>query len=112
MTDRIFVGTELKFKIDIEAAGFSMADDNFTVDIVRGDKVQHFEKADLIQDEEDFYVCFDSAYFGTGIVRAVIYAYVPDNDFGDGLRTEVYQLDLIRIENVLVRRTPYGLIEG
>ena len=96
-----FFGTELKFLIEIEAGGFSMVNDDFTVTIKRGTKQKVFAKADLARDAEDkFYVCFDSAEFGTGMIQAVITAYVPDTDFPDGLRTEVYLIDLVNVKRV------------
>ena len=99
--ERAFVGTELKFLVEIEAGGFSMVDDDFTVTIKRGSKQHVFQKADLVKDNEDkFYVCFDSAEFGTGTIQAVVTAYVPDSDFPDGLRTEVYMMDLLTVNRV------------
>lgn len=99
--DRIFVGTELKFKIDIQAAGFSMDDDDFTVTIRRRNQEKVFKKEDLVTDEEGgYYVCFDTAEFGTGIISAVVTAYVPDLDFDDGLRTEVTEMELVIVDKV------------
>ena len=96
-----FIGTELKFRIEIEAGGFSMVDDDFTVTIKRGSKQKVFAKADLARDGEDnFYVFFDSAEFGSGMIQAVVTAYVPDTDFPDGLRTEVYLMDLVNVKRV------------
>ena len=99
--ENAYIGTELKFIIEITADGFSMVDDNFTVLLKRGGFSKLFEKGDLIQDDEDnFYVCFDSAEFGKGLITAVVTAYVPDEDFDDGFRTEVQKFDLIKIESV------------
>lgn len=90
-----YFGTELKYLIEIEAGGFSMVDDDFTVTLTRGFKQRVYEKTDLIRDEEDnFYVVFDSAEFGRGAVQATVTAYVPDTDFPDGLRTETFVMDL------------------
>ena len=111
--ERVFVGTELKFKIDITAEGFSMVDDDFAVAIVRGDKVKVFHKEDLVVDDnDDYYCCFDTEEFGSGLVQAVIVAYIPDDDYDDGFREEVYQLDLIQINNVKVHKTAFGPIGG
>lgn len=78
-----------------------MVDDDFTVTIKRGSKQKVFAKADLARDGEDnFYVCFDSAEFGTGVIQAIVTAYVPDTDFPDGLRTEVYMMDLLTVNRV------------
>lgn len=101
INDKIFVGTELKFKIDIEAEGFSMEDDDFNVVIQRRNVKKVFNKEGLIKDGEgNYYVCFDTAEFGVGTISAVVTAYVPDTDFPDGLRTEVYAMDLVNINKV------------
>lgn len=100
-SDKIFVGTELKFKIDIEAEGFSMDTDDFNVVICRRNVKQVFNKQDLINDGEgNYYVCFDTADFGTGTISAIVTAYVPDTDFPDGLRTEVVAMDLVTVNKV------------
>lgn len=99
--EKIYVGTELKFKIEIEAPGFSMDDDDFTVTIRRRSQEQLFRKGDLVTDGEGgYYVCFDTAEFGAGLISAVIRAYVPDDDFEDGFRTEVMVVDLAMINKV------------
>lgn len=99
--ERAFLGTELKFLVEITAGGFTMADDDFTVTIRRGSKQRVFQKSELIEDENHkFYVCFDSAEFGTGVIQAIVTAYVPDTDFPDGLRTEVYMMDLLTVNRV------------
>lgn len=99
--ERAFLGTELKFLVEITAGGFTMVDDDFTVTIRRGSKQRVFQKSELIKDENNkFYVCFDSAEFGTGVIQAIVTAYVPDTDFPDGLRTEVYMMDLLTVNRV------------
>ena len=121
--ESVYIGTELKFLIEIEADNFSMVDDNFTVDIVRGLNRQHFEKSDLVDEEyqeEDadhntvtkhhYYVCFDTATLGAGTVYAIVTAYVPDMDFSDGLRTEVYKVELGKLIEVEAFKTSYGII--
>ncbi len=98
--DRAFLGTELKFIVEITASGFSMEHDDFNILLKRGNKQRLFEKSDLVYSDGDYYLCCDTAEFGIGTIQAVITAYVPDLDFPDGLRTEVYKLDLIRSESV------------
>lgn len=111
--DNVYVGTELKFLIEIEADNFSMVDNDFTVEIVRGPNHQFFAKADLVDEEyeeEDtdhntvtkhhYYVCFDTATLGIGNYCAIVTAYVPDLDFSDGLRTEVYKVELGKLMSV------------
>lgn len=99
--ENAYIGTELKFIIEITADGFSMVDNNFTVTLKRGSYSRTFEKGDLVQDDEDnFYLCFDSSEFGKGLITAIIRAYVPDEDFDDGFRTEIQKFDLIKIESI------------
>lgn len=93
-----YLGTRLKYAIEIGAGGFNMMEDNFTVDIMRGPNTLHFDKEDLELDANGhFYVCFDTMALGSGKVSARVTAYVPDTDFKDGVRVEVQKLDLINI---------------
>lgn len=101
MQDQVFVGTKLKFAITISSPGFDIGEDDFTVDIRRGAKMLHFEKEDLVVDENGkYYVCFDTAELGGGIIEAIITAFVPDDDFDDGIRTEVVKLRLLSASRV------------
>lgn len=98
----IWVGTELKFAIDIQAGGFSMENDDFKVVLRRGQTEVTFEKGDLVKDESDgkYYLCFDTSTFGTGDIYIIIYAYVPDTDFADGIRTEIYKQLLCTVKKL------------
>lgn len=97
-TDSIYIGTKLKYIVEIGCAGFSMKNDRFTVDLVRGPNTIHFEKYDMELDENDcYFVCFDTLELGTGKVTAIVKAYVPDDDYEDGVRVEVQKIDLLYI---------------
>lgn len=101
MEEQAYFGTKLKFVVDITASGFSMVDDDFTVTLKRGPTRHVFSKDDLVRDAEDnFYVCFDSSEFGQGVIDAIVTAYVPDSDFDDGFRTEVFKFKLVNILDV------------
>lgn len=93
--DEIYVGTELKYVVRIEAEGFDMWEHEFEVDIVRGPKKLHFAKDDMVISDEEFYVCFDTRELGPGRVYAYITAHVPDSDFQDGIRDEVQKIELL-----------------
>ena len=95
--EKVYVGTKLKFFIEISSPGFSIEDDNFTVDIIRGNNVIHFEKHELDFTDEGFFLCFDTSKLGVGIISAKVVAYVPDSDFDDGIRTEVVRVDLAKV---------------
>lgn len=99
--ESVYVGTELKFAITITSPGFDMLTDDFTVDILGRRKRLHFDKEDLVVDENDqYYVCFDTAELGAGIIEAVITAFVPDDDFEDSIRKEVVKIELLFVRKV------------
>ena len=86
----IYQGTELKFTLDIQSDGFSMADDDFKVVIKNTKKSVTISKAEMILDENENYLfTVDTGFMGTGEYWITTIAYVPDDDFDDGLRTEV-----------------------
>lgn len=94
MESRIYKGTEVKFLIELECEGFDITRDDFNVEIVRGSVSQLIEKADMPHDDDGYYLCFDTADFGTGVICAIITAFVPDTDFADGFRTEKLKVEL------------------
>lgn len=101
MADEAYLGTELKYAVDMVASGFSMADDDFEVKLVRGSKSITITKDRMIVDGQgQYYICFDSADLGPGLVTAVVVAHVPDLDFPDGFRNEIQMVDLVNIKNV------------
>lgn len=99
--DKVYIGTELKFQIVLQSSGFSMVDDDFTIELRNGSKKLVFDKNQLVHDEEDsFYLCFDTKDIGTGTVELVATAHVPDDDFDDGIRDEVTKVKLITINSL------------
>jgi hypothetical protein len=101
----IIMNTELKLGVsinpmgDIHASGY-----NFTVDFFCSPrKVKSFTKEDLLPiDDDNFIALLDTAEVGTGELRCLITAYIPDEDFtNDGTRTEI--LEIV---------TDYNIIKG
>ena len=99
MEDFVWLGTKLKYLIKITAVGFSMLTDDFNIILTRGSKSVTFEKSDLVTDGDDYYIIFDTAQFGAGELYYKITAYVPDDDFPDGLRPEVFKKRLTTIKS-------------
>lgn len=97
--DEIYVGTELKYALNIEAEGFDMWEHEFEVDIVRGQKRIHIPKDAMVISDDQFFLCFDTRELGTGRVYAYVTAHVPDADFPDGIRDEVQKLELFIIHS-------------
>ncbi len=95
LLDDIFVGTELKFALDITADGFDMDNDGWSVTVKGSLGSVRIDKSDCIDDgESNWFFTFDSTAVGPGQPVAIVTAYVPDNDFPDGLRTEVDKVNL------------------
>jgi len=100
---QLLLGTDVKFSVYIEADGFDMATDNFTIDIMcRNHLVKHYDKSDIVYNESDdeWYLCIDTAGLCPAKYDAVVYVDIPDEDFGDGIRTEVYRETLMTVTKV------------
>ena len=101
-SDDIYIGTDLKFLLKIEAEDFSMVEDDFHVKVVNSStkKFIVINKEDMPVDEEDnYYLCFSTESLGKGFISVFVYASVPDEDFDTGIRREIYKLEnVIRLE--------------
>lgn len=95
-------GTDLKFVINIEAIGFNMADDDWSLVLRRNrEPIFTYTKNDLILDEENNWILPITRDFLTvGSYDLVAYADIVDLDFDDGTRHEVAKISLIKIRNV------------
>lgn len=99
--ERAWVGTGLKFAVNITADGFDMADDDFTVEFICGRKTLEYTKSDMILYEDGSYVVnVDSSLLGEGTLSVVTTAYVPDPDWDGGIRVEVDKQDILIIKGV------------
>lgn len=93
----VFDGSELKLNINIEPfGGVTMDDYDFNCDIYcnKSENVIHYKKSELVRVDENNYIALvDSTILGVGTIKCKVTAYVPDNDFDDGLRTEVIAIN-------------------
>ena len=104
--DHSFKGSERKFMLEIDAPGFSMHDDDFTVTLKQNTTEKEFAKSDIIEESYTdqgveryrYYLCFDTSIFDRGPVDCIVRAYVPDTDFPDGLRTEIDKFAITIVE--------------
>jgi len=100
MNEKTYLGTKLKYQVAITSPGFTITEDDFTVEIYNASHSRVFQKSELIQDENHkFYVCFDTREFGIGLLTMKTTAFVPDLDFVGGIRAEVEKIDLIFVNN-------------
>lgn len=91
-----FLGTELKLNINIAPIGdITMDDYDFTVEVFCSVKksVVITKKEAIRIDESNYVVLVDTTILGAGDVKCKVTAYIPDEDFDDGLRTEVIGID-------------------
>lgn len=93
---KIFLGTELKLNIHIDPVGeLTMDDYEFTVEVYcSAKKVISVSKNDAIRnDDSNYVILIDTANLGVGDLKCKVYAYIPDYDFDDFIRTEVVGID-------------------
>ena len=97
-----YIGTDLKFKIDIQCAGFQMQRDDFSITLHQPNKNVTLHKTDLLEDENhDFYLTLNSNDFAPGIIQMIVEVKVADSDFEDGFRNEVTVIDLCKIKRTI-----------
>ena len=77
-----------------------MDEDEFEITLVNGKNRLELSKDDLVKDNNTWYLCFDSTELGYGDVTMIVRAYVPDADFVDGVRKEVFETTLCQIDPV------------
>ena len=87
--DPLYFGQTPKYHLDITAGDFEMYDYDFTVRLQRGPNSIVIPKSQMIVDNEDYYIGFDTKRLGVGTVRAIVIAEIPDTDFQGGKRTEI-----------------------
>lgn len=95
-----WLGGALKYAVNMSCPGFDMDDDDWRITVVRRDKSVVFTKENSITDGEQWFICFDSSKIGPGTVYIIFEAFVPDDDFPDGIRKEVVRHELITIKSL------------
>jgi hypothetical protein len=92
ISNKTFIGSEIKLNINIEPIdSITMEEYDFNVEIYCDAKrsvVIPKSKAIRI-DENNYIVRVNTTQIGAGYIKCKITAYIPDEDFDDGLRTEV-----------------------
>lgn len=85
----MYFGQTPKYLLEIEAGGLDMEDFDFLVRLQRGSNSVIIPKSQMIVDNEDWYLTFDTKSLGVGTVRAIVIANIPDTDYQGGVRTEI-----------------------
>lgn len=88
------LGTELKLNVHLEPLdGFHMSDYDFECEFfVLTNRTVVIKKSQMKRlDDDNYYAILekdDVLKIGRGTVQCMVTAYIPDNDFADGVRTE------------------------
>ena len=100
--DKLFVGTELKMVVNLECEGFSMDTDPWKVTVRRGSskEVVCERGTNTVFDGENWICLVDTSILGAGIYKVIGEIDVPDPDFADGYRHEVYVEEFKRVNQV------------
>lgn len=96
-----YQGSDLKILVEMEASGFDMDLDDWSVGIKCGGKiVKTIKKEDAISTDDGWIVCVRADDLKPGVLEVVGYAAVPDDDFDDGIRNEVDKDTLLTYQKV------------
>lgn len=94
-----YLGTEKKLALTITSQGFSMDTDPWQVTIVNGKNqiVCNRTQNAVVDSSNQWYLLVDTKLLGVGTPKVIIEIDVPDEDFDDNYRHEVYvkRLDTI-----------------
>lgn len=92
MEGKYYLGTEKKLAITITCQGFDMNVHPWKVTIVNGNNkiVCTRTQNTAVDSNEQWYLLVDTSLLGVGKPRAIIEIDVPDIDFEDEYRHEVY----------------------
>lgn len=94
----VYKGTELKFKLELKALGFSMDDDEFYLELYNSRSYREvIHKSDMEHGNDGWFFTFGTENFGTGVITMKVVADVPDGAFDDNLRTEVFKMELCKV---------------
>lgn len=94
-----YVGDGLKWAVNMNCEGFSMDDDDWKIVVTRGKNTVVYTKDTAIKDETEnqWYITLDTLELGAGQCYITFVAYVPDDDFPSGIRTEIQEFELINV---------------
>lgn len=91
--DVVYEGTTPKYKIEIDI-GTPMTEFNFEVRLIGVKGSTTITKAQMTTDEEDnYYLCFDTTTLGVGSVKAIVTALIPDPAFPNNTHKEIFVIE-------------------
>lgn len=96
-----YIGSGLKFQIDITATGFDQNSDDYTIEFYCGDQKRTYTQDDVISSDGKFYLPVTTDDLQPGMIRIVVTAFVPDSDFPGGVRKEIAVRNLKYLKKIL-----------
>lgn len=101
MASGYYIGTDLKFKINITAEGFDMSTDAFSIKLRSGNSLIDVPNENIVSDGEDgYFLLVNTSQLKAGLLQMIVIAEVPDDDFPSGIRHEVDRVNLCTIKQV------------
>jgi hypothetical protein len=106
--ESVYIGTDLKIKVELTCEGFSMDENDFDLTVRWNGGEDTYSKTEEAQDphiiksqEGDWYLCLPTEDM-KGLVTLIATFYVPDGDFEfqGGIRKEIDKQDLFTIKRV------------
>lgn len=98
--EKYYIGMDLKYLLQVECGGFDMDEDDFDVELRCGMQCYKCKDTDVVKEGDDWYLLVDTSKFKPGLLQMVFKAYVPDDAFEDGTRTEVEAVNLCQLREV------------
>lgn len=98
--DRYYLGSDLKFKIEITASGFDQATDDYTIDLYCGNKKIAYTRSDIVEQGGEYYLLVNTSLLKPGTMKLVITAMVPDDTFASGVRREIEVVNIGTIKSI------------
>ena len=96
MTD-VIRGTDIKFNLNIlPISGISMSSYDFSVvAYAKGtnQRITIIKDSCAMEDDDNYIVPVDTTSLGLGELLLDVYAFIPDTDFDDGIRTEICRIE-------------------
>ena len=95
--EKFYIGVDLKYLLTVECEGFDMDEDDFMVELQSGGQCYKCKDSEVVKEGDDWYLVVDSRKLKPGLVQMIFKAFVPDDAFEDGTRTEIIMIDLCRL---------------
>lgn len=101
MTSEFFIGTDLKFRFEIEAEGFDIKSDKYSLVLRQGCSTMKVAAENIIDDGDgNYYLLVDTRSLKDGLLELIVTVDIPDEDFKSGVRQEIAKVRLCIIKKL------------